>query len=213
MIRLEDEQLVAAFDASGFGRRRAGPRPAGRMLELLVCVCERSFPPSEAARKDIGRVVSGTSSGSSDDIDLRRVFRGLVCLSDLYAQPGSAAASNESRLALDSQRCRSVRSGSDPTRTVSFRFRMSPAAAHRERILRERQNARYDAVVESASDAILTLDANGLVQFANSASFRETSFERAELVGRPLDHLFEEPREMAGTLGQGIIRRHILACS
>ncbi len=32
-------------------------------------------------------------------------------------------------------------------------------AAHREKVLRERQNARYDAVVESAPDAILTLDA------------------------------------------------------
>ena len=68
------------------------------------------------------------------------------------------------------------------------------AAAHRDRILRERQNARYDAVVESASDAILTLDASGVVQFANSASLQETSFERAELVGRPLDHLFDDPR-------------------
>jgi PAS domain S-box-containing protein len=68
-------------------------------------------------------------------------------------------------------------------------------AAHRDRVLRQRQNARYDAVVESASDAILTLDANGLVQFANSASLRETSFERAELVGRPLGHLFEEPQK------------------
>jgi PAS domain S-box-containing protein len=69
------------------------------------------------------------------------------------------------------------------------------SAAHRDRILRERQNARYDAVVESASDAILTLDANGLVQFANSASLRETSFERHELVGQPLGHLFEEPQQ------------------
>ena len=68
-------------------------------------------------------------------------------------------------------------------------------AAHRDRVLRERQNARYDAVVESASDAILTLDANGFVQFANSASLRETSFERTELVGRSLRHLFEEPRQ------------------
>ena len=33
--------------------------------------------------------------------------------------------------------------------------------AGRERILRERQNARYDAVVGSAPDAILTLDADG----------------------------------------------------
>ncbi|QIG99637.2 MULTISPECIES: PAS domain S-box protein [unclassified Bradyrhizobium] len=68
-------------------------------------------------------------------------------------------------------------------------------SAHRDRVLRERQNARYDAVVESASDAILTLDANGLVQFANSSSLRETGFERNELVGRALGHLFEEPHQ------------------
>ena len=68
-------------------------------------------------------------------------------------------------------------------------------AAHRDRVLRERQNARYDAVVESSSDAILTLDADDLVQFANSASLGETSFERTELVGRSLMHLFEEPRQ------------------
>ena len=68
------------------------------------------------------------------------------------------------------------------------------ASAHRDRVLRERQNARYDAVVESASDAILTLDANGVVQFANSSTLRETSFERSELIGRTLGQLFEEPQ-------------------
>jgi PAS domain S-box-containing protein len=66
-------------------------------------------------------------------------------------------------------------------------------AAHREQVLRERQNARYDAVVESAPDIILTLDATGTIQFANPAAIRETQFERSELVGRALDFLFEKP--------------------
>jgi PAS domain S-box-containing protein len=65
-------------------------------------------------------------------------------------------------------------------------------AAHREHVLRERQNARYDAVVESATDMILTLDANGIVQFANPAAIRETKYQQEELVGRSLGHLFEE---------------------
>jgi PAS domain S-box-containing protein len=68
-------------------------------------------------------------------------------------------------------------------------------AAHREQVLRDRQNARYDAVVESASDIILTLDGNGVVQSVNPAAVRETLFERSELVGRPLSRLFDEPRQ------------------
>jgi PAS domain S-box-containing protein len=65
-------------------------------------------------------------------------------------------------------------------------------AAQRERVLRERQNARYDAVVESAPDIILTLDAGGIVQFANPSAIRETQYERSELVGKPLRNLFEK---------------------
>ncbi len=65
-------------------------------------------------------------------------------------------------------------------------------AAQRERVLRERQNARYDAIVESAPDIILTLDAGGIVQFANPAAIRETQYEKAELVGQPLRNLFEK---------------------
>jgi PAS domain-containing protein len=43
------------------------------------------------------------------------------------------------------------------------------AATDRERVLRVRLNARYDAVVESAPDPILTLDSAGLIQLANPA--------------------------------------------
>jgi PAS domain S-box-containing protein len=66
-------------------------------------------------------------------------------------------------------------------------------AAHRERILRDRQNARYDAVVASAPDVILTLDSKGLVQSANPAAIREVGFGQNELVGHPPGRLFEDP--------------------
>lgn len=65
-------------------------------------------------------------------------------------------------------------------------------STQRERVLRERQNARYDAVVESASDIIVTLDVNGTVQSANPAALRELQYDRAELAGLSLGDLFEE---------------------
>jgi PAS domain S-box-containing protein len=64
-------------------------------------------------------------------------------------------------------------------------------SSERERVLRERQNARYDAVVGSAPDPILTLDEAGLIQLANPAAGRELGYEPAELIGRPLTALLE----------------------
>jgi PAS domain S-box-containing protein len=66
------------------------------------------------------------------------------------------------------------------------------AAAHREKVLRERQNARYDAVVESAPDAILTLDVDGVVRFANSSAEREIGYSQKELIGQRLGMLFDD---------------------
>jgi len=60
-------------------------------------------------------------------------------------------------------------------------------AAERERVLRQRQNARYDAVVESAPDPILTLDADGVIQMANPAAVAEFGYAADELLGQRLD--------------------------
>jgi PAS domain S-box-containing protein len=66
------------------------------------------------------------------------------------------------------------------------------AAAHRERVLRERQNARYDAVVDSAPDAILTLDALGTIQLANPAAAHHFQYGSRELIGQPLSFLLHD---------------------
>ncbi len=64
-------------------------------------------------------------------------------------------------------------------------------ATERDRVLRERQNARYDAVVDGAPDAIVTLDMAGVVQMANPAAAREFGYAARELIGQPIALLFE----------------------
>jgi PAS domain S-box-containing protein len=67
--------------------------------------------------------------------------------------------------------------------------------AGRERILRERQNARYDAVVGGAPDAILTLDAAGVIQLVNPAAAREFGYASDELIGQSMNLLLEDADE------------------
>ena len=64
-------------------------------------------------------------------------------------------------------------------------------AVRRERYLRDRQKARYDAVVENAPDAILTLDADGIIRLANNATQFQFGYDHGELIGQPAACLFE----------------------
>jgi PAS domain S-box-containing protein len=68
-------------------------------------------------------------------------------------------------------------------------------AAERERVLRDRQNARYDAVVGGAPDAILTLDSDGSIQFANPAAAREFGYSPEALIGQSMGLLLENTTE------------------
>jgi PAS domain S-box-containing protein len=62
----------------------------------------------------------------------------------------------------------------------------------RDRVLRERQNARYDAVVESAPDAILTLSIDGVIQMANPAARRQFAGQPGDLTGLPISGLLHD---------------------
>jgi len=64
-------------------------------------------------------------------------------------------------------------------------------AVRRERYLRERQNARYDAIVASAPDVILTLDGEGVIRFANRAAVVQFGYSEQELIDKHAVVLFE----------------------
>lgn len=65
-------------------------------------------------------------------------------------------------------------------------------AVERDRALRERQNARYDAVVDSAPDAILTLDTKAAIVLANPAAIEAFGYSLAELTELPAASLFDD---------------------
>jgi PAS domain S-box-containing protein len=75
-------------------------------------------------------------------------------------------------------------------------------AAKRERYLRDRQNARYDAVVANAADVIITVDEDGLIQFANPAAISQFGYTNAELMGTHAVALFQTKNEWQAVLGQ-----------
>jgi PAS domain S-box-containing protein len=70
----------------------------------------------------------------------------------------------------------------------------------RERVLRERQNARYRAIVDSAPDAIITMDIDRRIQWVNGAAERVFGFAPEELLGQQIDVLLEDAGGLAAAI-------------
>src|SRR6478752_3277414 len=75
-------------------------------------------------------------------------------------------------------------------------------AVTRERVLRERQNARYHAIVDSAPDAIITIDDNRVIQWVNGAVDHVLGYGHAELLGQKLDILLEPDNPLFPALAE-----------
>ncbi len=78
-------------------------------------------------------------------------------------------------------------------------------AVTRERVLRDRQNARYHAIVDSAPDAIITTSLDRRIEWINGAAERVFGYAAAELLGQTIDILLDDPEHLAdGFSGDGI---------
>ena len=79
------------------------------------------------------------------------------------------------------------------------------AAVARERILRDRQNARYHAIVDSAPDAIITTGLDRTIRWINGATGRVFGYSPTELLGQSIDMLVEQPEYLlAGFAGDSV---------
>jgi len=67
----------------------------------------------------------------------------------------------------------------------------------RERVLRERQNARYHAIVDTAPDAIITTGLDRIIQWLNGAAEHVFGYAPAELLGQKIDILLEQEGDLA----------------
>jgi PAS domain S-box-containing protein len=65
----------------------------------------------------------------------------------------------------------------------------------REAVLRDRQNARYRAVVDSALDAIVTTDASGVIQWMNDAAVRQFGYATDDAVGQGIALFLPQPAD------------------
>src|SRR4029079_7249950 len=68
-------------------------------------------------------------------------------------------------------------------------------AVTRERVLRERQNARYHAIVETAPDAIITIDLDRTIQWMNSVAEHAFGYPPSDLLGQKIDMLLDKNDE------------------
>ena len=75
-------------------------------------------------------------------------------------------------------------------------------AVTRERVLRERQNARYHAIVDSAPDAIITIDGSRNIHWVNGAVDHVLGYGHSELVGQKLDVLLEADNSLLAALAE-----------
>jgi PAS domain S-box-containing protein len=78
-------------------------------------------------------------------------------------------------------------------------------AVTRERVLRERQNARYHAIVDSAPDAIITVDDNRVIQWVNGAVDHVLGYGHAELLGQSLDILLQKDNQLLSALASSSV--------
>jgi PAS domain S-box-containing protein len=79
----------------------------------------------------------------------------------------------------------------------------------RERVLRERQNARYHAIVDSSPDAIITISQNRTIQWVNAAVNRVLGYTQSDLLGQKLDILIEPNNKLLQALTTASPRKRI----
>jgi len=83
----------------------------------------------------------------------------------------------------------------------------------RQSVLRDRQDARYRAVVDSALDAIVTTDESGVIQWMNNAAQRQFLFDADEAVGQPIGLFVTNPAAWPAGREQGDAARRITETS
>jgi PAS domain S-box-containing protein len=70
-------------------------------------------------------------------------------------------------------------------------------SVNRERVLRERQNARYHAIVDTAPDAIVTTGLDRTIQWLNVAAEHVFGYAPSELLGQKIDVLLQQDGVLA----------------
>ena len=72
----------------------------------------------------------------------------------------------------------------------------------RERVLRDRQNSRYHAIVDSAPDAIITTRLDGTIEWMNGAAEQVFGYAPSELLGQRIDVLLGADADLSSVFAE-----------
>ena len=86
---------------------------------------------------------------------------------------------------------------SDRTNFCLIQINDVTVSVTRERVLRDRQNARYHAIVDSAPDAIITTGLDRTIHWVNGAAERVFGYAATELLGQSIDVLISQRDDVA----------------
>jgi PAS domain S-box-containing protein len=151
-----------------------------------------------ASRRSPADVVGKTLAQVFSDAEMRIVDRAIESALDAGASTLLTNALHENLLPLNTRAGRPLLHdvvvspvGDGHPRKCVVQIIDVTDATRRERFLRDRQNARYYALVESAPDAILNVDSEGIIRLANPAAAAQFGYSAEELVGQPASLLCE----------------------
>lgn len=65
-----------------------------------------------------------------------------------------------------------------------------------------------DDIIESMADSLVVADASGLIKWVNSSTLNILNYKEAELIGKPLSHLFSDNENIAKHLNSTAKREH-----
>jgi PAS domain S-box-containing protein len=207
-VRLKDPSARASVEMVRFAassERTATPGEIGEALKHWLSADPQEWPrliPNPVGAGDISILPLGLGLhgeigvivAGSERADFPRQTERLIL----------SVAANQAAIGLQGARLLSEQkrvAGELDTRVAQ---RTAELAAANEDLKSSEEKHRL--VVETANDAIVSMDDNGIIQFANPATARVFGYDPGELVGRPLTILMPE---FMRALHEGGFRRYV----
>jgi PAS domain S-box-containing protein len=157
----------------------------GRLGELALSV----FPVRMGVEGDLGLIVAG-SQRPGFPAQTERLVLNVAANQAAIGLQQALLLNEQRRIASELDRRVAERTAELATANEVLRTEMAERTWAEEEL--KRSEARHRLVVETASDAVVSIDEHGMITLANPATKSVFGHEPAELIGRPLTVLMPE---------------------
>jgi PAS domain S-box-containing protein len=207
-VRLQDQGGRAPIEMVRFGgsqKPKAQPHEIGEVLNRRLEAGSLKWPPripnpigegdlsilplGLGLQGDIGVIVAGSERADFPRQTERLILSVAANQASMGVQ-GARLLGEQKQVASELDRAVAQQTAEIAAANEELRKQIADRK-HAEEDLRSSEE-KYRLVVETANDAVISMDDNGTIQFANRAAERMFGYDPTELVGRPLTALMPE---------------------